>query len=59
MENTKIPTPEEVKLKVQRRLELDKGKSLDEIYHDEVNHYETDRLYNMYLKMEESTTWNR
>jgi len=55
MENTKTPKPEEVKKKVQQRLELDKGKSLDEIYHDDSE----DRLYNYYLKMESAgETWN-
>ncbi len=46
--------PDDVKQKVEQRLELDKGKSLDEIYHDEC-----DRLYNNYLKMEAGEPWNR
>ncbi len=59
MENVTIPKtpglkPEDVKNKVEQRLELDKGKSLDEIYHDEC-----DRLYNNYLKMEAGEPWNR
>lgn len=54
MENTKVPTSQEVKQKVLARLELDKGKSLDEIYHDEC-----DRLYNSYLKMEETQSWSK
>jgi len=57
MENTtqRVLKPEEVKQKVQARLELDKGKSLDEIYHDDSN----DRLYNYYLKREAGEIWNR
>lgn len=56
MENTTIPKPEEVKKKVQARLDLDKGKSLDELYMEAT---EGERLYNYYLKMEEGETWNR
>ncbi len=54
MEKTITPKPQDVKKKVEQRLELDKGKSLDEIYHDEC-----DRLYNYYLKMEAGEPWNR
>jgi len=60
MENTKTPKygiidPVEVKKRVQQRLEQDKGKSLDEIYHDDSD----DRLYNYYLKVEAGDKWNR
>lgn len=55
MENNQTVKTEEVKKKVQAILEQDKGKTLDEIYHDVSN----DRLYGHYLKMEAGETWNR